>query len=645
MPTIQTAKEYLNTLDSFVDVHNKSKEPRLPVTILVSEGERLEQVFLYKQLQYEPIVVPTIPYSTRTDKSLLLDTDDGSGYVPEDLHYGEAGGLMEKIRSLRMSWMFALDIMPISNNGLKGNIVCERRAIPMLEAKNLYKVIRDVLSEHPDTDVIRLFHTHTYDAYKLDSIVYDKELITTLPAALSEALPAGRERTRLSPYCDGTYAMFISEKARHDVSALFRTTRMPVDTALEYAASTGKLKVRTLTFNAFVRAGGPKRYHNGYKYCVQLSSYNRPMQLLSQIISIKDQLRYVADPSRLTVHIALRGCDKITYEIIKSRVALELEAVSHKVTALPNRSQVINFVEAPAGFDFYLKMDDDDFYDPLYLASTMSFHDRLPSDICSTLSGISMGVAVCMRDESQDRSIVRNDKTGACENTLVFPAEMIDHIIRLSANATVYTTAGKATDAIPMRTLSHSKLGVNRYEYWRFASILAGRDNSVFSVLNYEGSAHATGKSNFGAFAATAGPQAAEYYIRVFDTIEYIGAGGSALSTIRDSFSNYKGIDVAIVTDTPSAPVGMYIPMNTKWCSSEVSAAQPIQDITYDGNFVTGFTFRRTGSRYTYEPLRGLMVPEKSYNKWKAIDDENKPAFQDWLMSHIIKPGDRGALN
>lgn len=645
MPNLYTAKEYLDTLDSFVEVQKKAREPRLPVTILVSEGERLEQVFMYKQLQYEPIIVPTIPYTERSDASLLNDSDDGGNYIPEELHHGEAYGLKEKIRSLRMSWMLALDLMPICRNDLKGNIVCERRAVPMVDAKLLYTAIKKVVTEYPDTDVIRLFHTHTYDRYKLEELDYDKECITELPDNVSEELPAGKERTRLSPYCDGTYAMFVSSDSRRKVSELFRTTRMPVDTALEYAAATGKLKVRTLSFNAFVRAGGPKEKVDGYRYCVQLSSYNRPMQLLSQIISLKDQLRYVKDTSRLTVHIVVRGCDRITYDIIKDRADLELDSVKHKVTSLPNRSQVINFIEVPEGYDFYLKMDDDDFYDPLYLFSTMSYHDRLPSDICSTLSGISMGVAVCMRDESQDRSIVRYDKTGACENTLVFPAVMIDHIIRLSASTTVYTTSGKATDAIPMRTLSHSKLGLNRYEYWRFMSILSGRNNSVFSVLNYEGSAHATGKSNFGAFAATAGPGAAEYYVRVFDVLESI-VGGDMLSTIRESFSKYKGVDVAIVTDAPGAETGMYIPMNTKWCCAEVSAAQAIKDITYDNNFVTGFTFCRTGNRYVYEQPRGLMVPEDAYKKWEKLGTENSvPEFRDWFLSRIIKPGDKDALN
>lgn len=644
MPNLYTAKEYLNTLDSFVEVQKKAKEPRLPVTILVSEGERLEQVFMYKQLQYEPIIVPTIPYTERSDASLLNDSDDGGNYIPEELHHGEAYGLKEKIRSLRMSWMLALDLMPVCRNDLKGNIVCERRAVPIVDAKLLYMAIKKVVTEYPDTDVIRLFHAHTYDRYKLEELDYDKECITELPDSVSEELPAGKESTRLSPYCDGTYAMFVSSDSRRKVSELFRTTRMPVDTALEYAAATGKLKVRTLSFNAFVRAGGHKQKVDGYRYCVQLSSYNRPMQLLSQIISLKDQLRYVKDTSRLTVHIVVRGCDRITYDIIKDRADLELASVQHKVTSLPNRSQVINFIEVPEGYDFYLKMDDDDFYDPLYLASTMSYHDRLPSDICSTLSGISMGVAVCMRDESQDRSIVRYDKTGACENTLVFPTVMIDHIIRLASNNTVYTTAGKASDAIPMRTLSHSKLGLNRYEYWRFMSILSGRNNSVFSVLNYEGSAHATGKSNFGAFAATAGPGAAEYYVRVFDTLENV-VGGDTLATVRESFSKYKGVDVAIVTDSPGADVGMYIPMNTKWCSPEVSAAQPIRELTYDNNFVTGFTFCRSGNRYTYEPSSGIMVPYDSYKKWEALEKEGRPEFRDWIMAHIIKPGDKGALN
>jgi hypothetical protein len=175
-------------------------------------------------------------------------------------------------------------------------------------------------------------------------------------------------------------------------------------------------------------------------------------------------------------------------------------------------------------------------------------------------------------------------------------------------------------------------------------SILSGRNNSVFYVLNYEGSAHATGKSNFGAFAATAGPGAAEYYVRVFDALESI-TGGDMLATVRESFSKYKGIDVAIVTDAPGAETGMYIPMNTKWCYAEVSAAQAIKDLTYDNNFVTGFTFCRTGNRYVYEQSRGLMVPEDAYKKWEKLGKENVPEFSDWLLSGIIKPGDKDALN
>lgn len=642
--TRQTAKEYLESIKDLVSVNEEASAPTLPITILVSEGERVDQAFLFRQLQYEPILIPTIPCTDRADRAILSDTAKGEGYIPSELDHGEANGWKNKVRSLRMSWVFALDLMPKLNSDLEGSIICERRAVPMVDAATLYTIIKKVISEHPDTDVIRLFDQHTYDKYTLDTL--DNVEVGDLNRTdISVELPAGKERTRLSAYCDGTYAMFISDKARSKVAELFRTVRMPVDTALEYASSTGELNVRTLTVNAFIREGSPARLYDRYKYCVQLSSYSRPMQVLWQIMSIKEQLRYVSDPSRIFVHVVLRGCDKLTYKAIKARADLELKPYNFKIVARPNRSQVLNFVEAPKGYDFYLKMDDDDFYDPLYLASTVAYHDKLPACLCSTMTGDSRGVAVCMRSLEQDRAIVRLDKTGACENTLVFSEAMCDHLVRLAATTRIYTTSGKATDAVPMRTLINSKLGFNRYEYWRFMSIMAGRDVSVFSILNYEGAAHATSQSNFGAFAVTAGPTAAEYYTRIFDTAEYLKE--QTVSTIRENFTLYTGIDVAIVVDNPGDVEGMYIPMSTKWCSTETGAAQPIKDIEYmdDGAFVAGFTFCRSGNRYIYDPVRGVMVPKYAYDLWKEDPNNSKLAFQDWLMMQIVKPGEEPALN
>lgn len=633
----QTADDYLNSLEDYTNVI-KSRRPVLPVTVLVSEGERFDQAFLLKQLHYDPSIVPTIPRTDRSDEVMLLDTDAGGSYVPASLHYGEANGLRDKVRSLRMSWIFAVDIAPVSDCSIDGIIILERRALPLVDADKLCTIINTVRSQHPDTDVIRLFDTHSYDRYTLGTIdVAGEEFLGDIDREdISKELPAGKTSTKLSAECDGSYAVYISNKSRAKVSDCLRNVRMPVDTVFEYAASIGKLKVRSLNVNAFIRDGGYKMPCSGYKYCVQLSSYNRPMQLLSQIISIKDQLRYVKCASRVFIHIVVRGCDKITYDLISKRAALELKGYGHKVSALPNRSQIINFIEAPSGFDFYLKMDDDDFYDTLYLASTVEFHDKLPSYMCSTMCGGNVGVDVCMRSISQERSIMREDKTGACENTLVFAANVIDHLVRLSATTRIRTTSGKATDAVPMRTISNSLLSLNRYNYWRFMSILHGRDNSTFSVLNYEGNAHATGASNFGAFAATAGAGAAEYYIRVFDSLEWVR---STTDFIRENFNKFSGIDVAVVTDAPGDTTGMYIPMNTKWCSIETAAAQVIEDIEYDGAFIVSFKFARTGNKYVYEPVRGVMVPDAMYSKWKEdmAENKNKMEFQEWLMTTVIK--------
>ena len=641
--TRQTAKEYLESIKDFNSVMKEAKSPRLPVTVLVSAGERFDQAFLFKSLQYDPIVVPTIPNTERSSKLILEDSDTGNNYVPEILHYGEANGTKDKVRSLRMSWAFATEVSPVISSDIHGIIVCERRALPLLRAADLYAIVKNIINTYPDTDVIRLFNNHSGDKYTIDTLdEVPRPDVDVSADKISKPLPAGKDRTRLSPECDGTYALYIADASRSKVAGLFRRTRMPVDTALEYAQAHGQLNVRTLTIDAFVRDGGIKHPVPGYRYCVQLSSYNRPMQLLSQIIAIKEQLRYVADPSRVLVHVVIRGCDRVTYNILKERIELELSSYNCKVIARPNRNQLLNFTEAPAMYDFYLKMDDDDFYDPLYLETTISFHDKLPLCVCSSMSGGPRGVAVSMRSEAQDRSVVRTDKTGACENTLVLSREMIPHLLRIAAaSSNVCVTSSKAADAVPMRSMMHSKLGFNRYEYWRMWSILKGRNVESFSILNYEGSAHATGMSNFGAFASTAGAAAAEYYVRMFDCITYL-KGTSDGDFVRENFHKYSGMDVAIVTDHPGDPMGMYIPMNTKWCSPELGASQLVKDITYteDGAFVEGFTFCRTGHRFIFDPGRGVMMPESVYEKWKSDPEKGTKDCQDWLMNSIHKPGD-----
>lgn len=630
---MQSPEEYLKSIDS--NALAELRAQGMPVTIMVSENECVDNAYTFKTLGYEPAIIPTIPYREGSDTTLLQDTEEGEDYIPAELDHGEANGHRAKVRSLRMSWMFALDMNPISTpfNGTvcDGRIICERRAIPMMKADELRIIIKAVLAEHPDTDVIRLFNIHTSSIHSTE----DKaELGNVDRDNLSVELPAGTTQTRLSPECDGTYAMYVANASKEKVKSVFRRLRMPVDTALEYAASTGELKVRKLTFNAFVRDTEVKEYVKK-KYCVQLSNYARPMQLLSQVTSIKEQLRY-ADSDRLHINIVLRGYDKATFHVLSSQVAVELKGYSHTVTALPNRTQLLNFVEVPEGFDQYIKMDDDDYYDVLFLRSTMEFLDRTPSFMCSLMSGGAAAVAVCMKSEEQDRPILRYDITGACENTASFPKSMLDRMIDLHRDIKIFVTVGKATDAVPMRSLINSNLCLNRFEYWRTLSILLGRKSQIFSVLNYEGSDHATGKSNYGAFANNAGFGAAEYCVRMFDLMEYV-AGHDAMQTVRANFGKFKGIDAAIVTSAPGAEFGMYIPMSNSWGIVELGAAQPISDIKYDevGHFVYEFKMVRSGTVYRYELTRGLMLQKVMLDDWKQTAPEED--VYDWLASKISR--------
>lgn len=146
---------------------------------------------------------------------------------------------MPYVRSLRSS--FARMLTDPRRDGDDFIIFGESDAAPVTEAAMLRQVLERELAEHPETDVFRLFHHKTVAAEEK-------------PAAPEQFLFSPyltASRTKGSLYVWGMHALVIPAASREKVAKLFLDNMLPIDNALEMAASRGELNVRVAGYNHF----------------------------------------------------------------------------------------------------------------------------------------------------------------------------------------------------------------------------------------------------------------------------------------------------------------------------------------------------------------------------------------------------------
>lgn len=143
------------------------------------------------------------------------------------------------VRSLRSS--YARMLMDPRWEGDDFIIFGESDAAPVTEAAVLRKALEREMAAHPETDVFRLHH-HVALAAGEKPGRPEQFLFSPYQTA---------SRTKASLYVWGMHALVIPAASRAKVAKVFLDNMLPIDNAMEMAASRGELKVRVADYNHF----------------------------------------------------------------------------------------------------------------------------------------------------------------------------------------------------------------------------------------------------------------------------------------------------------------------------------------------------------------------------------------------------------
>lgn len=207
------------------------KDP-LRCLLILSAGETIEG---FEELQRSGFI--PVAYPSTQDLSSLTDAaeQESAKYLGRNPAFVER----RHVRSLRASFIRLLRDHRFDDDDMV--IFGESDACPEVgEAKLKSALIRE-LSEHPETDVFRLFHHSACQAGS--GPANDDELI------FEEFKTASRDPD--TPYVWGTHAMVIPARSRERVARVFADYRLPTDIALGASVNSGKLHIRTAQHNLF----------------------------------------------------------------------------------------------------------------------------------------------------------------------------------------------------------------------------------------------------------------------------------------------------------------------------------------------------------------------------------------------------------
>lgn len=331
------------------------------------------------------------------------------------------------VRALRNAWYTLLT----QDKSIEDNdfvILGESDAVPTVDADVLQKHIEDILIEHPETDVIRLFSDHENVPHKEGApIEFFKWEVENLP------------HTRYQKEKFGTHALVIPVKSREKLAEYIRTWKLPVDTLIEYLSNFGMLNVMSAKTNLFYQAKRNQKaladtlYSNkDHKFALLMTSYKRPSDLLRQIYAMMDQ-----DYPKENYHmyVAVKGIDDVSFAPFYSIIQHFIEEGRLDITLCSNSDQLTNFLdtirvipeEALRQYDKFLKIDDDDFYRRDYLKQVNEFCKRHSPDMSTCarhMNSYLMKTGVCRTPYLQP---AYNSFYG---NTLVFPYKLLNVIRR-----------------------------------------------------------------------------------------------------------------------------------------------------------------------------------------------------------------------
>ena len=338
---------------------------------LTTPGEVVEAAIHAMQNGYDVDIYPT----TR-DESALSD----SCYAASAAYLGRSPESAERphVRSLRASF-----IRMLRDNRYRGDdatVFCESDAAPMLSASRLAPLVKRALEQHPDADVIRLFHTCEW-----------------VPSLSLRDFPEGEvsfarmvqhgQRDACTPEFWGTHAMVIPSRSREKVADVFSRYRLPTDVALSLANGRDELHVAVCSHNLFCQKNRVCKPQQRRIACL-LPSYKRFKDLQRQMWCLMDQ-----DETDFHLFVAVKGMAEADFHrLLLPQFSHFVEEGRLTLRLFPNRNQLSNLLDCVrgldvSGFDLFAKLDDDDVYARDYPSLVQQFHSMLPEAVGSFYTG------------------------------------------------------------------------------------------------------------------------------------------------------------------------------------------------------------------------------------------------------------------
>lgn len=352
-----------------------SSASALHCAFLLTPGEILEAAEELHRLGYQ-----AEPYPTTQDVSTLRDT-----VSPAELDYFLPAWRDHNtpyVRSLRSS--FARLLTDPRWEGDDFIIFGESDAAPVTEAWALRRALERELAAHPETDLLRLFHHKT--------VAPGKPPASPAQFLFSPYLTASR--TKCSLYVWGTHALVVPAASREKVARLFLNNILPIDNALEMAASRGELNIRVAEHNHFYQQ---PRTHSADKTV----SYAWRRRRIVIVLCVRNLMHldrlaawFLAEPyAESHLFIAVKGVTEPVFRnLVETRWHSAIQAGRMILRLFPEKNPVSDVLDAFRGcdaelYDLFLMLRESDAPAPGFLETLNTFHSSIPENYSGYYKG------------------------------------------------------------------------------------------------------------------------------------------------------------------------------------------------------------------------------------------------------------------
>lgn len=233
---------------------------------------------------------------------------------------------------------------------------------------------------------------------------------------------------------DGNYAVYITDATRQ---ALVKSGYVYSSIAdLLDNAPAEVLIVRKGFLNYFSHIEGVKKTPEKPRVCVCITSYNRIDPLIRQVFTF---LAYM--PAYAHLNVAVKGVTEEMFNILHKPLFQKfIDQGRLTMKVMPNKGQLWNHVDSWTledinKFDYFCKVDDDDFYAPEYVQDVIDIHSHFPFSLGGSLIRAKRHIFYSAGGNFFSDVYKQEIHTrGELANSFVLSREVVQQLINISKN-------------------------------------------------------------------------------------------------------------------------------------------------------------------------------------------------------------------